>query len=89
MSVSQITMTADAYRVCLSHALTTEKEEIVGLLLGNHVRVCVCVCVVVLGDCRGTSVLDDVCVCVVLCVCVLCLCRRLNLMDVRELTFTV
>lgn len=28
-------LTADAYLVCLAHALTTEKEEVMGLLLGE------------------------------------------------------
>ena len=39
MSVSQVLLSADAYLVCLSHALSTEKEEIMGLLIGE-VKVC-------------------------------------------------
>jgi len=28
-------LTADCYSVCLAHALTTEKEEVMGLLIGE------------------------------------------------------
>ena len=36
MSVlSAVYITRDAYLVCLSHALTTEREEVMGLLLGD------------------------------------------------------
>jgi len=35
MSVNGVKITADAYLVCLTHALSTEKEEIMGLLIGE------------------------------------------------------
>jgi len=35
MPVKGVYLTADCYSVCLSHALTTEKEEIMGLLIGE------------------------------------------------------
>jgi len=35
MPVKGVYLTADCYLVCLSHALTTEKEEIMGLLIGE------------------------------------------------------
>lgn len=35
MVVSVVEMAADAYLTCLTHALTTEKEEVMGLLLGE------------------------------------------------------
>ncbi|XP_050696092.1 lys-63-specific deubiquitinase BRCC36-like isoform X2 [Eriocheir sinensis] len=35
MCVSQVRLAADAYLVCLHHALTTEKEEVMGLLVGE------------------------------------------------------
>jgi hypothetical protein len=35
MAVSTVAITADALQVCLAHALSTEKEEIMGLLLGD------------------------------------------------------
>lgn len=35
MAVSCVKMTADAHMVCLTHALSTEKEEIMGLLIGE------------------------------------------------------
>ena len=35
MAVKGVCLTADCYSVCLSHALTTEKEEIMGLLIGE------------------------------------------------------
>lgn len=35
MSLSEVVITNDVYLVCLSHALTTEKEEVMGLLLGD------------------------------------------------------
>ncbi|KAG0726081.1 Lys-63-specific deubiquitinase BRCC36 [Chionoecetes opilio] len=35
MWVSQVRLAADAYLVCLHHALTTEKEEVMGLLVGK------------------------------------------------------
>lgn len=35
MVVVAVELTADAYLVCLAHALTTEKEEVMGLLLGE------------------------------------------------------
>ena len=33
--VNSVELTADAYLVCLTHALSTEKEEVMGLLLGE------------------------------------------------------
>ena len=33
--LSAVYITRDAYLVCLSHALTTEREEVMGLLLGD------------------------------------------------------
>ncbi|XP_045602240.1 lys-63-specific deubiquitinase BRCC36 [Procambarus clarkii] len=35
MWVSNVRLAADAYLVCLHHALTTEKEEVLGLLVGE------------------------------------------------------
>ncbi|KAK8725539.1 hypothetical protein OTU49_010611 [Cherax quadricarinatus] len=35
MCVSNVRLAADAYLVCLHHALTTEKEEVLGLLVGE------------------------------------------------------
>ena len=35
MFVSLVELAADAYLTCLTHALTTEKEEVMGLLLGE------------------------------------------------------
>lgn len=32
---SRVEVTKDAYFVCLSHALTTEKEEVMGMCLGD------------------------------------------------------
>lgn len=41
--MSQVRLAADAYLVCLHHALTTEKEEVMGLLVGEFSKVkCVC-----------------------------------------------
>ncbi|KAK2154852.1 hypothetical protein LSH36_256g06064 [Paralvinella palmiformis] len=49
MSVNGVKITADAYLVCLTHALSTEKEEIMGLLIGeiDENRIC-CVSAVIL-----------------------------------------
>ena len=33
--VERVVITADAYAVCLTHALSTEREEVMGLLLGE------------------------------------------------------
>ena len=35
MSVNCVYLEADAYLVCLTHALSTEREEIMGLLIGD------------------------------------------------------
>ena len=35
MPIKGVYLTADAFTVCLTHALTTEKEEIMGLLVGE------------------------------------------------------
>ena len=35
MTISKVFITADAYMVCLAHAHCTEKEEIMGLLIGE------------------------------------------------------
>ncbi|KAK4322845.1 hypothetical protein Pmani_006429 [Petrolisthes manimaculis] len=35
MCVSQVRLAGDAYLVCVHHALTTEKEEVMGLLVGQ------------------------------------------------------
>ncbi|KAJ1474381.1 lys-63-specific deubiquitinase BRCC36-like protein [Baffinella frigidus] len=35
MAVSTVAVTADVLQVCMAHALSTEKEEIMGLLLGD------------------------------------------------------
>ena len=35
MAMNRVHLSADAYMVCLAHALTTEKEEIMGLLIGE------------------------------------------------------
>ena len=39
MVVSQVRLAADAFTVCFQHALTTEKEEIMGLLVGQFTEV--------------------------------------------------
>lgn len=39
MSVSKVKIASDAYIVCLHHALTTECEEIMGLLIGQFTQV--------------------------------------------------
>lgn len=39
MWVSSVRLAADAYLVCLHHALTTEKEEVMGLLVGQYSEV--------------------------------------------------
>ena len=36
--LSAVELTSDAFLVCTSHALTTEKEEVMGLLLGDVQR---------------------------------------------------
>lgn len=33
--LNNVILSADVYAVCLQHALTTEKEEIMGLLIGE------------------------------------------------------
>ena len=33
--VNSVELTADAYLVCLAHALSTEREEVMGLLFGE------------------------------------------------------
>ena len=35
MAVYRVLLDADAYMVCLAHALSTEKEEIMGLCIGE------------------------------------------------------
>lgn len=35
LAVSSVQLSADAYMVCMTHALSTEKEEIMGLLIGE------------------------------------------------------
>ena len=35
MAVEAVKIEADAYMVCLTHALTTEREEVMGLLIGE------------------------------------------------------
>ena len=42
MSLKHVVISADAYMVCLTHALSTEKEEIMGLCIGeiDENRVC-------------------------------------------------
>ncbi|KAK9744223.1 JAB1/Mov34/MPN/PAD-1 ubiquitin protease [Popillia japonica] len=46
--LNNVILSADVYAVCLQHALTTEKEEIMGLLIGevddrnvSHITACV------------------------------------------------
>ena len=38
MSAVEVVLTSDVYYSCLTHALSTEKEEIMGLLLGDTER---------------------------------------------------
>ena len=38
MALSSVHLNSDVYLVCLTQALSTEKEEIMGLLLGEWVR---------------------------------------------------
>lgn len=33
--LNKVILNADVYAVCLQHALSTEKEEVMGLLIGN------------------------------------------------------
>lgn len=33
--LSKVYLAADVYSMCLNHALTTEKEEVMGLLIGE------------------------------------------------------
>ena len=35
MAVGAVKIEADAYMVCLTHALSTEREEVMGLLIGE------------------------------------------------------
>ena len=35
MAVDTVKIEADAYMVCLTHALSTEREEVMGLLIGE------------------------------------------------------
>lgn len=35
MMVTRVELAADAYLACLTHALSTEREEVMGLLLGE------------------------------------------------------
>lgn len=35
MSLSEVVISNDVWQVCVAHALTTEKEEVMGLLLGE------------------------------------------------------
>jgi len=35
MALSCVYLAADVYMVCLQHALSTEKEEVMGLLIGE------------------------------------------------------
>jgi len=35
MPVKGVYLSSDCYSVCLAHALTTDKEEIMGLLIGE------------------------------------------------------
>lgn len=37
--VNSVELSSDAYLVCLTHALSTEKEEVMGLLLGEVIKV--------------------------------------------------
>lgn len=39
MSLKAVHITQDVFFVCTTHALTTEKEEIMGLLLGDIIEV--------------------------------------------------
>lgn len=56
-NLQKVYLSADVYAMCMQHALTTEKQEIMGLLLGdvskilffhhlftphNHVNIAVC-----------------------------------------------
>ena len=35
MTLQQVILNSDIYRVCLSHAFVTDHEEIMGLLIGE------------------------------------------------------
>ncbi|KAH7948667.1 hypothetical protein HPB49_000458 [Dermacentor silvarum] len=39
MSTVRVNLSADVYMVCLSHALSTEKEEVMGLLIGETLAI--------------------------------------------------
>lgn len=38
MVVESVHLEADAYMVCLTHALSTEREEVMGLLIGEVIK---------------------------------------------------
>lgn len=40
MALNSVHMAADVYLVCLQHALSTEKEEVMGLLIGEVLILC-------------------------------------------------
>ncbi|KAL1447646.1 hypothetical protein MTO96_028450 [Rhipicephalus appendiculatus] len=92
MSTVRVNLSADVYMVCLSHALSTEKEEVMGLLIGeiDETKVAHISAVILLrrSDKRkdrveispeqlsDASTQAEVCVCV--CVCVYLVCTALS-----------
>lgn len=57
MSLARVEVAQDTFFACLSHALSTDKEEIMGLLFGEHIGhgglVCCCIAKT---DCRVIDV---------------------------------
>ena len=43
MTTHKVLLDSDAYLVCLQHALSTEKEEIMGLLIGEVIFDNICI----------------------------------------------
>lgn len=39
--MERVEITSDVYFVCMAHALATEQEEVMGLLLGDSTKTCV------------------------------------------------
>ena len=56
--VNSVELSSDAYHLCLTHALSTEKEEVMGLLLGE---VCLLVVSIVVGGGGGPRAITMCC----------------------------
>lgn len=55
MTASGCVMTSDVFYVCLTHAMSTEQEEVMGLLIGDVSGALVFVCVVFFSRLTITS----------------------------------